>query len=308
MSGGVMDNLIYGPLESLGYGHPLHPVIVHLVIGPVAAALLAGVAGWIFNKPKLFTTARHMTVVAFVFWFFAVGMGVIDWIHFYHAAPVFAIFVKTIGAGVLFLLLLTNILLFNKFKEESRVPFIFYAASLVCVMVIGFFGGNLVYADRQTPAPPQSISQEGFNRVENRGFTLMWKVNGSNLDVRVRCATTGWIGVGFGTTGTMMGSDIKIGFIRNGKPVILDSWGNAPDSHESKVTLGGKSTITDITGSESNGVTTLGFTRPLNPGSRNDVVLVPGNEYTVIMAHGPEGIKDFKSYHDADRTILKIKL
>jgi hypothetical protein len=53
----------------------------------------------------------------------------------------------------------------------------------------------------------------------------------------------------------------------------------------------------NVSGSEENGITILSFTWPLDSGNKKDHVLVPGVEYTAIMAHGDPGAKDFESCH-----------
>jgi uncharacterized membrane protein len=309
----ILDNVIYGIFQAFGYGHPFHPVLVHLVIGPVLAAFILFLVGLIFKKPALYRTARHMTVLAFVCWFFTVGMGVIDWIHFYKSAQLTEIIIKSITSGILFIILLSVIMLRRRLNVESKINLVFYSAAVAAVLVLGFFGANLVYINKTADAPLTEKSRalagsDSFQKVEKEGYTLMWRVNGANLDVTVSYATTGWIGVGFGRKGTMEGADIKIGYVDKGRAVILDSFGDAPDSHSAKQVLGGKSTVTNASGSEVNGVTTLSFTRPLDSGDKNDLVLVPGTEYTVIMAHGDPGAKDFESYHSGGHIAFKIKL
>jgi uncharacterized membrane protein len=140
-----MPGLFYAILKALGYTHPFHPVLTHLVIGPVIAALLFALIGWIFSKPVLYKTAHQLTWFAFVFWFFTVIVGIFDWLQFYNGELLFAIQMKMIFAGVLFFLLLGAILIKRRLPEGSKIPIIFYGASVLDVLVIGFFGGNLVF-------------------------------------------------------------------------------------------------------------------------------------------------------------------
>jgi len=140
-----MGNFIYSIFGALGYTHPFHPVLVHLVIGPVIAAFLIALAGWIWNRDAFLRTARHLTVFAFILWFFTVFMGITDWQHFMGGAPVPAITAKLILAGVLFLLLLATILVNRRLPVSSRIPIIFYTLSTLTVAGLGYFGGQLVY-------------------------------------------------------------------------------------------------------------------------------------------------------------------
>ena len=140
-----MANFVYGIFKAIGYGHPFHPVLTHLVIGPVIAAFLLSLVAWIFRRPVLFRTARHLNVFAFVMWFFTVGMGILDWQEFYDAQMLSAIIAKMILAGVLFLVLLATVLVNRKIPADSKIPIILYALSTCCVMGLGYFGGSLVF-------------------------------------------------------------------------------------------------------------------------------------------------------------------
>ncbi len=145
VGGPIVGNFVYGIFGALGYTHPFHPVLTHLVVGPVIAAFLISLFGWIFKRPGLLRTARHLTVFAFVLWFFTAAMGFIDWQHFYSEQVMTPIIMKMILAGVLFVVLLATILLNRRLPMDSKYPILLYAASTICVLGLGYFGGNLVY-------------------------------------------------------------------------------------------------------------------------------------------------------------------
>ena len=140
-----MPEAIYAFLTAVGYPHPLHPILTHITIGSVFGAVLFAVVGWIWRRPVLWTTARHVIVLAFISAFFTAGMGVIDWLHFYAGALLPAIVVKMVASGVLVVLLLVTILVQRRLPLESKLLLLFYVLALANVIVLGFFGGNLVY-------------------------------------------------------------------------------------------------------------------------------------------------------------------
>ncbi len=302
---GILEDIIYGIAKAVGYAHPIHPVLTHLVIGPVLVAFVFAVLGWIFMKPTLRHAARLLTVFAFVLWFFTFAMGLIDWRHFYGGSlAIFEIRMKLILAGVLFLLLLATIALNRRLPEGSRIPLILYTLSALTVIGLGYYGGSLVFGSRTpsasavgSPAAAPATAPGGFKSVQKEGFTFEWKVNGPNLDVRIGHAGTGWVGVGFGHTGTMEGSDIQIGYVKDGKATVIDTFGDGPNRHPADVDLGGRSDVTNVSGSIEGGATHIEFTIPLRSGDRYDMTLTPGESYLIIMAHGPNAAADDVTYH-----------
>lgn len=308
-----MADALYGFLQLFGYGHPLHPVIVHLVIGPVIAALLFYLAAWLFKKPALYRTARHLTVLSLIMWFPAVTMGVLDWLHFYGGSFSMAdILYKSVGAGLLLLLLLGNIFLFKKIKPESQVHLVLYLAAAITVGFIGIMGGEIVYGgQKKQPAPVAAAaaqtSPDGFKHVSFEGYSVDWKIEGTLVHFRLSYATKGWIGIGFGKSATMQDAHIIIGYVADGKTVVEDHFGYSGHSHAPESKVGGKSTVSEISGKQEANLTTLAWTMPLNTGNPKDLVLTPGDRVTVILAHGDDDSQDVTSYHGPDgRTTTQI--
>ncbi|HET6487186.1 MAG TPA: DOMON domain-containing protein [Spirochaetia bacterium] len=314
----AIANLFYVVLGALGYGHPFHPVLTHLVVGPVLVAFLLGLIAWIFRRPVLHQTARHLTVFSLVAWFFTVAVGILDWVHFYGAdLGIFEIRMKLILASALLVVLIGTLVLHRRVPKESSAPVIAYAVSALLVVLLGYYGGNLVYASKtassestsSSAAQGQTLLKDGYTEKVVNGYTLDWKVDGKLLHVRMSHGSAGWLGVGFGHTGTMEGSDIKIGYLANGKPVIVDSFGDAPNHHSAITDLGGTSDVTDVSGSLQGSVTSFSFTVPLAPGDKWHAAFASGTSYDVIMAAGPDGAEDDSSYHGpGNYAVFKIVL
>jgi hypothetical protein len=136
-------------------------------------------------------------------------------------------------------------------------------------------------------------------------FSLMWMVDGANLNVKLSAPVEGWVAVGFAPTNKMKDANIIIGYVENGNVVIEDHFGNSPISHKSDVSADGKDNLTSISGTEKNGVTEISFTIPLNSGDPNDRVLVPGESYKVIFASYS---KDKITIKHSSRTSTNITL
>jgi uncharacterized membrane protein len=138
-------DLIYRILRGVGFPHPLHPVLVHITTGSVAAAFIFGFVAWIFKKSNLYTTARHSVVLALISSFFTIFMGFMDSLLFFGGLSNPIITTKIILSGSLTVLLIVTVFLNMRVKAESKISLVLYTLSLIDVVALGIFGGNLVY-------------------------------------------------------------------------------------------------------------------------------------------------------------------
>jgi mono/diheme cytochrome c family protein len=138
-------DFIYDLLKGIGFTEPIHPPITHMPIGLAVGALLFLAMALILKKTKLVLTARHVSIMAFVFAFPTILLGAFDWIHFYHAAFITPIVIKMILAGILLIVLGTGIIIGSELKPNSAAMMVLYSAAFVCVLGLGFFGSGLIY-------------------------------------------------------------------------------------------------------------------------------------------------------------------
>ena len=144
-------NYFYQLVSQLGYKHPVHPALVHLPIGLVAGAFIFGWLGLLFKKEELVRSAGHCILLAFFFWVPVVLFGWMDWRHFYRGAWLFPIKIKMVLSGILFILLLSATLIIKlKEKFRSKALLIIYTLGLFIVVLLGFFGAQLVY-EKEAP-------------------------------------------------------------------------------------------------------------------------------------------------------------
>lgn len=312
-----MTDLFYGLLGLVGFAHPIHPVLITMVVGPVIASFLFIAIAFFLKKPDFYRTGRQLTVVAFIFWFPTVAVGIIDWIHFYGGSTNMAeINIKLVLAGILFLLLLGNMLLFKKGKEQPLIPLVLMLLSTANVSALGYYGGDIVFGGTpkaneapKAPAGQATVNAEGYKELVQEGYTLGWKIHDGVIDVKVSYATDGWVGFGIGKTGTMEGSHIILGFVFDGTATVADHFGYATSKHGPQDKVGGKDSLTARGGTLVDGVTTITFSMPTNTGNPKDPVLVEGESYKVILANGGEGAIDLESYHGrSGRIILDVTL
>ena len=146
-----------------------------------------------------------------------------------------------------------------------------------------------------------------FQRREAIGMTFAWRVVGDTLEVELTGPTTGWIAVGFNPSSAMLDADIHIGYVTGSEVVLSDEWGTTMRSHRPDSELGGIDDGEVISGSESDGSTTIAFPIPLASGDEYDHALSAGSTIPVILAYGQNGGDDTTSYH-ANRAGIEITL
>lgn len=164
-----------------------------------------------------------------------------------------------------------------------------------------------VSAGGQGEAAPTVPALDGFSQAQVAGVDVQWRVDGDELTVQMTSATTGWIAVGFDPSRMMRDANIIIGYVADGQVMLSDDYGTGNTSHGHDVDNGGTDDIISAEGTEEDGSTQITFTIPLDSGDSWDKPLVPGNTYTVIVSHGPDGADNFGDYH-ADRGSFEMEL
>jgi hypothetical protein len=130
------------------------------------------------------------------------------------------------------------------------------------------------------------------------GITICWEHDGTNMYVALVSPGTGWVGIGFGPTGTGMdGANIIIGYVDdNGSVVLSDEYGQGLNHFPIVSHFGGKDDIISKAGSISNGKTTIEFVFPLNSGDQYHYALTPGGTHGFILAY-QQSAKDLTTQH-----------
>ncbi len=137
-----------------------------------------------------------------------------------------------------------------------------------------------------------AFAREYDHEMQDDNMTFAWTVNGPNLDIKIRAKTTGWVAVGFNPSNRMQDANIIIGYVTKDEVVISDDFGFRETGHRKDK----NNNITNQTGSEIAGVTTLEFTIPLNSGDPEDSVIQPDADTKIIFAYGA-GRDNLRSRH-----------
>ena len=154
--------------------------------------------------------------------------------------------------------------------------------------------------DSEEPAETTETTEttETFKSASFQDWELEWRVQGENLAVSISYPSTGWLAVGFDPSRMMQDANIMIGYVSaDGEVVLTDQYGTATTAHQPDEELGGSNDLSEVEGSEEDGVTTLSFVMPLDSGDEYDKPLTPGESYRVLVARGPDGQDDLTTYH-----------
>jgi len=155
-----MIELLYKTLAKVGYTHPIHPPVTHLTLGMVMGTFLFGIVAWKLRHQALTRTAHHCTVLALLSIFLTALTGLMDWQHYYAGGWLFPIKMKLALAVLLFILLVFAFRAGHRAETVSKSALLLYALCFVNVTAIGYFGGELVFADRTTVKEVETASIE----------------------------------------------------------------------------------------------------------------------------------------------------
>jgi len=151
-----MIELFYQILGTIGYTHPVHPTLTHVVMGLVIGAFVFGFVSWMRGHTTLVPTARHCLILALITLFPTVLFGYMDWQHYYAGGWLFAIKMKLILACIL-LVLLSVVVISKSTTERGTINIVLlYGLCLLTVIALGYFGGELVYGSRTKEAAPDA--------------------------------------------------------------------------------------------------------------------------------------------------------
>jgi uncharacterized membrane protein len=154
-----MIDQLYAILAKSGFTEPLHSPITHIPIGLVVGAFIFFIVAIVFRKKGLVLTARHASILAFIFAFPTILLGVIDWIHFYHATLFTPILIKMALAAFLLLILGTGIIIGSEIKLHTITMTVLYTLAFIAVISLGYFGSGIIYGrglEMKKPAVTES--------------------------------------------------------------------------------------------------------------------------------------------------------
>ncbi len=176
---------------------------------------------------------------------------------------------------------------------KTKRHLLFVVAAAMLASCGGEEGGD--GASASSPAKEPRVVEEGYQSASVADIFFQWKTEGTTLLGILQAPTQGWVAVGFDPERGMENANIIIGYVEDSTAFVRDDFGTWFSSHDDDEKLGGSSDVVVLGGSEEAENTTLRFSIPLDSGDSNDKRLIPGKEYTIILAYGAKD--DFTGMH-----------
>lgn len=122
------------------------------------------------------------------------------------------------------------------------------------------------------PVTPTESYSHWASMDEEARYILFWKFDTETITFEVHAQTLGWVGMGLSSNGAMLGSDIVIGWVKDGQPYFKDRHG-----------IGNEMPLVDVTqdyelldAREDGGYTMLKFRRQLETCDEDDMAVDDG--------------------------------
>ncbi len=146
-------SFFYTMINHLGYHHPLHPTQVHIPIGLIVGAFFLGGMGKLRHNTQFSRAAWYCLVMALIFTIPTVITGWMDWRHFFAGAMITPLKIKLVLASLLLVLLIAGYFMGRDGDGTAKGIFGVYTTSLIIVLGLGYFGGELVYSNQKSATP-----------------------------------------------------------------------------------------------------------------------------------------------------------
>lgn len=134
----------------------------------------------------------------------------------------------------------------------------------------------------------------GQQAAKASGITFTYEILDDDLKCTLTAPTNGWIGVGFNDKDSIVGSDLLLFNIVDGKPSSTDLFVKATGNPVRDEDNGGKNTITILGGTEKDSSTTVTFSIPIDSGDHNDFLHQVDKETWLILAYSVDD--DFRHH------------
>lgn len=139
----MVENL-YSLLATLGFSHPLHPMLTHVPMGMIIGMVAFSALGFVWRNSNFGQTAFHCSVLALIFILPVIAAGVLDWLQFQGGEWNGLIVAKMVLGVALTGLLALSVVLKRKETSPGKMLLVYFLC-LACAGGLGYSGGELVY-------------------------------------------------------------------------------------------------------------------------------------------------------------------
>jgi hypothetical protein len=164
---------------------------------------------------------------------------------------------------------------------------------------------SVIYEIPYVPGELDGVVTEGEYRashsLDDGNFMIYWDFEDDIWKMALVVNTTGWVSIGMDPSMQMQNSDMIIGWVDDeGRVYVIDAFSTgAVGPHPPDTELDGMDDIIDFGGSETDGWTTIEFTRATNSTDMYDKDVFEGQIMDIMW--GYSGTDEFSSYHDTHR-------
>jgi len=117
------------------------------------------------------------------------------------------------------------------------------------------------------------------------GVNVYWSNDAHRLRMGLESPGTGFVAIGFDPEHQMQGANYIIAAVHEGELTIRDDYGHEPLAHLDDTLQGGENNIISAAGNEWPDQTVIEFIIPLDSGDAMDKPLLPGHQYTILVAY-----------------------
>ncbi|MGB1241814.1 MAG: DOMON domain-containing protein [Chitinophagales bacterium] len=144
-----------------------------------------------------------------------------------------------------------------------------------------------------------------MKKIEKNGMKVCWQFNEQNIDFKIFAPTQGWVAIGFNESKGLMGNNLIMGKIKNGKVTISDRYIVGFGDHRAVKDLGGITHVSQISGEENSDGTSLQFSISIESMDKYHYDLLQNKAFSLLIAYSQDD--DF-SHHSIMRTSIDIIL
>jgi hypothetical protein len=156
--------------------------------------------------------------------------------------------------------------------------------------------GSLIAGKSDVP------SRQGI--IVKQQMQVSWQASEGRVHFELTAPVTGWMAIGLNTSDELTGTYLLMARVVEGQPEVVEHKVIAPGVYRPFQELDTSTAVTDIHGSEKEGITIVSFSLPEMKISPLALPIHEGQDYTLLMAYS---ISDDFQHHSIMRTLETIQ-